>query len=94
MACGRTRETGRTGEERFESDEEKALSILGAELKGRGWTEHELQTRPKGDKSKVEMAGRLRQETTMTFKWIAERLAMGSWMNAANLLARKRKAKR
>jgi hypothetical protein len=54
------------GEERFESDEEKALPIVGAELKGRGWTEHELQTRTKGDKSKVEMAARLRQETTMT----------------------------
>jgi putative transposase len=82
------------GEERFESDEEKAMVILGAELRRRGWTEQELQTRPKGDKIKVEMARRLRQETTMTLKWIADRLAMGSWTNAANLLASKRRAKR
>jgi hypothetical protein len=27
--------------------------------------QHELQTRPKGDQIKAEMAGRLRQETTM-----------------------------
>ena len=29
---------------------------------------------------------RLRRETTMSLKWIAERLAMGSWTNVSNLL--------
>jgi hypothetical protein len=33
------------------------------------------------------MAPRLRAETTMTLKWIAERLAMGSWINVSNLPA-------
>jgi REP-associated tyrosine transposase len=82
------------GEERFASDEEKAQRILGAELERRGWTAAELQTRRKGDKHKVAMAGRLRRETTMTLKWIAERLAMGSWTNVSNLLAANRNAKR
>ena len=82
------------GEERFESDEEQALTILGGELKRRRWTEQELETRPKSDRKKVEIAGRLRQETTMTFQWIADQLAMGSASNVANLLAARPKAKR
>jgi hypothetical protein len=42
--------------------------------------------RQKGDKQKVRMAARLRRETTMSLKWIAQRLAMGSWTNVSNLL--------
>jgi hypothetical protein len=37
------------------------------------------------------MAVRLRRETTMTLKWVAERLVMGSWSNVSNLLAVARK---
>jgi hypothetical protein len=40
----------------------------------------------KGDKSKVALARRLRQETTMSLKWIARRLHMGSWTHVSNLL--------
>jgi putative transposase len=82
------------GEERFESDEAKALRILTEELKRRRWTEAQLPTRCKGDKQKVKMARRLRCETTMTLKWIAKRLAMGSWTNVSNLLAAGRRRKR
>ena len=32
------------------------------------------------------LARRLRQETTMSLKWIAERLHMGSWTYVSNLL--------
>ncbi len=32
------------------------------------------------------IAARLRRETTMTLKWIGERLRMGNWTNASNLL--------
>ena len=53
----------------------------------RQWTKDELNVRRKGDKGKVEIARRLRRETTMTLKWIAEHLAMGSWTNVSNLLA-------
>jgi hypothetical protein len=31
-------------------------------------------------------ARRLRQETTMSLKWIAQRLHMGSWTYVSNLL--------
>ena len=49
-----------------------------------GWRQEELRGAPKGDKRKVRMAARLRRETTMSWKWIAERLAMGSWTIAGD----------
>lgn len=51
-----------------------------------GWLERELRGRPKGHSGKVIMARRLWQETTMSLKWIAERLQMGTWAYVANLL--------
>ncbi len=77
------------GSERRESDEEKARRILAAELKELGWNWDELAQRRKGDKGKVTMARRLRKETTMSLKWIAENLEMGSWTYVSNLLAQK-----
>jgi len=50
------------------------------------WTQKDLRTTLKGDKRKVRMAKRLRAETTMTLKWIAERLNMGVWTHVANRL--------
>ena len=79
------------GEERFESEEARALSIVEQELGRRRWTAEELKHRRKGDKHKVVMAARLRRETTMTLKWIAEHLAMGSGNNVSNRLAAARK---
>ena len=52
--------------------------------------EEQLQTRRKGDKRKVAIAARLREETPMTLKWIAKHVAMGSASNVANLLAARR----
>ena len=43
-----------------------------------GRTEEELRQRSKGDPVKLATAARLRQETTMTLKWIAARLEMGA----------------
>jgi hypothetical protein len=40
----------------------------------------------KGDKRRVRIALRLRRETTMTLKWMAEQLAMGTWVNVARRL--------
>jgi hypothetical protein len=37
----------------------------------------------------VAVARRLRQETTMSLKWIAQRLQMGSWTYVSNLLSRR-----
>ena len=87
---------GRTGQnhyggQRRETAEEKAGRILAAELQQRGWAERSLAERAKGDAEKVRIAGRLRQETSVTLKWIAARLRMGSWSHVSNLLAIARK---
>jgi len=55
-------------------------------MKELGWDEKELRSRPKGDKAKVKLARRLRKETTMSLKWIARELNMGSWTYVCNLL--------
>jgi len=72
------------GEELRESDEQKARRLIAVMLKKGGWTEKDLGRRPKGDRKKAKMAARLRAETTMTWRWIAEQLAMGHWRTAAN----------
>jgi hypothetical protein len=46
------------------------------------------------DPFKVALALRLRQETTLTLKWIAQRLHMGTWEHARRLLYETRKGKR
>ena len=51
-----------------------------------GWPEDELRRRAKGYCGKVRMARRLRQETTLSLKWIAQRLQIGSWSYVSNLL--------
>jgi REP element-mobilizing transposase RayT len=66
------------GEELRESAEAKAERIVAKELRRLGWKEDELKRQRKGHRRKVQMARRLRAETTMSLKWIAERLAMGS----------------
>jgi len=71
---------------RQETGQEKAERIVRDELKRRGWEEQDLPDQPKGAKAKVAMARRLRKETTMTLKWIAARLEMGSWTYMSNLL--------
>ena len=72
------------GEELRESDEQKAERLVGQMLRERGWTERELRKHSKGDKQKARMAARLREETTMSWNWIANRLAMGHWRTASN----------
>ena len=78
------------GEERRETDEQKGERIVTEELKRQGWKESELGLRPKADKIKIALAKRLRKETTMSLKWIAVRLQMGSWTYVFNLLAANR----
>ena len=58
-------------------------------MKRLGWEEADLGTRRKGGKQKVMLARRLRQEATMSLKWIAQRLQMGSWSYVFNLLNEK-----
>ena len=54
-------------------------------------TEEELPARPKGDPVKLAVARRLRQETTVTLKWISQRLAMGAWTHLNRRLYQQRK---
>ncbi len=74
------------GSDRQETGEQKAQRIVREEMKRLGWAEDDLPQRRKGDAGKVRVARRLREETTMSLKWIAQRLQMGSWTYVSNLL--------
>jgi REP element-mobilizing transposase RayT len=75
-----------------ESDATKAERITLEALHQLGWTEADLATRRKGDPAKIMLATKLRQETTMTLAWIAQRLKMGVPAHLAHLLWRSRKS--
>jgi YD repeat-containing protein len=53
---------------------------------GRGWTEETQAARRKEDEEKMELAVRLRRETTIKVLWIAERLHLGTPTHQAHLL--------
>jgi hypothetical protein len=74
------------GSERHETGLQKAERIVREELGRMNWSEQELRGRPNGHPGKVVIARRLRQETIMGLKWIAQRLHMGSWTYVSNLL--------
>jgi hypothetical protein len=74
------------GAQRQETGLQKAERVVKEELERLGWDEVQLRARPKGHRSKVLLARRLRQETTMSLKWIAGRLQMGTWTYVSNLL--------
>jgi REP element-mobilizing transposase RayT len=64
----------------------KAEQIVAEELKRRGWEVVELARRRKNDPAKLEIAARLRRETTLPIKAIAARVQLGSSKSAnANL---------
>ena len=56
------------GEELQESAKEKAQRIVAEEMRRLGWEEADLEHHRKGDRRKVKIARRLRQETTMTLR--------------------------
>ena len=70
------------GELRCESAVLRAERIIGEELQRLGWSQEELAARRKGDPGKMAMAARLRRETTLTIKAIAERLHLGTSKSA------------
>lgn len=71
------------GELRLEVAQAKAERIISEELCGLGWQEAELASRRKRDPGKVRMALRLRKETTLSVKEIAERLHLGTPASAS-----------
>jgi putative transposase len=79
------------GPELREADEVHAEGVLRQELRRRRWTEADLELRRKGDPEKVEIAWRLRCQTTMTLRQIAQRLKMGTWTHVSNCLVQRRK---
>jgi hypothetical protein len=66
------------GEAVQEAVEVRAERLVSESLKAMGWTDKDLAVRRKDDPKKVELAGKLRAETTVPLAWIAQRLAMGS----------------
>jgi hypothetical protein len=72
------------GELRAEVAQAKAERIVAEELQRRGWAEEELARRSKSDIDKLEIAARLRRETTMSIKSIAARIHLGT-SKAANV---------
>jgi len=72
------------GAERQESAQAKAERIVLEELERRKVGAEEFEKRKKADPVKLKIALRLRRETTMTWDWIAQRLAMGAGAAAAN----------
>jgi hypothetical protein len=75
------------GAELQESATEKAERMVQEELQNLGWTEDDLGMRKKGDRAKLELAVKLRTETTMRLQWIAARLQMGTGASLSNLLS-------
>jgi len=58
--------------------EAKAQRLLEAGLEQFNLKQRDLEELPKGDLKKIRIAIQLRAETSMTCKWIAQRLSMGS----------------
>ena len=89
---------GKRGAEHFgaeirESAQVQAERLVKQELKKLGWQEKDLCLRRKGDMAKLRIAKLLREKTTMTLGWIAERLQMGTKTHLAHLLYWDRKVK-
>ena len=66
------------GQMRLEVAQAKAERILSEELRRLNWRETDLVSRRKRDPSKLEIAVRLRKETTLSVKEIAARLHLGT----------------
>jgi hypothetical protein len=65
------------GKMRLESAEAKADRLIVEELARLGWTQDDLAADRKSDSSKLAMATRLRRETTLTGRRVAEKLQLG-----------------
>ena len=81
------------GEMKLESAHVKGERIIREELKRHRWSEGELQQQPKNDATKLELSTRLRRETTLTIRQIADRLRLGSWKSLNNKLYLRSRAK-
>jgi hypothetical protein len=71
-----------SGNLRLETAEAKAERIVTEELRRLNWKESDLVSRRKSDPGKLEIAARLRRETTLTIKAIANRTHLGTSKSA------------
>lgn len=76
----------------IEAAEHSGERIVTEELGHLGWSAAELASQPKTAAAKVEIARRLRRETTLSLRWIAGRLGMGSVNTLRNALLATNKA--
>jgi len=74
------------GQTRFGTAQAKAERIVTEGLARLGWNPQELAARRKGDPGKLALAARLRQETTLSVKEIAQRLHLGKPKGARTTL--------
>jgi putative transposase len=79
------------GEELRESAAAKAERLVGEALRVDGVAEDQLKTWRKGHPYKMNLARRLRAETTVSVGWVAERLHMGTRGHLAHLLCKTRR---
>jgi len=85
---GATRVRG--GEVLRKAQHMQASELLIKLLHKEGITGEDLKSMPKGNPLKIELAMEIRKRTTMSLKWIAEHLHMGTWTYVSNLLSLQR----
>jgi putative transposase len=73
-----------------ESQRIKAADLLKELLRREKVSISDLKQMRKGDPIKIKLAAEIRKKTTMSLKWIAEHLHMGSWTYVSNLLSLER----
>jgi hypothetical protein len=76
-----------------EGSEARAGRMIREERTGLRWTESDLKKKSKSDPAKLALAARLRRETTLTLRWVATRLRLGSWKSASAKLHRWKKSR-
>jgi len=77
-----------SGQLHRETAEQKGHRVIAEELARLGWQESDLASCRKADPDKLAIAVRLRNETTLSIKWIAARVRIGSSKGAKAVLHR------
>ena len=75
-----------SGELHRETAEQKASRIISEEMSRLGWKETDLVSRLKNHPDKLVIATRVRKETTLSIRWIAARLQMGTYKSVKSML--------
>ena len=76
------------GQERRETAEAGARRIIAETLRKKRVSAEGLRLLSANHRIKVDLALRLRRETTVDLKWIAQELGVGSWKYLSNLLSK------